>query len=302
MGVRPSPDGRKLLAVGEQRRGELVRLERGTSDARAYMGGISAEMLSFSGDGQWIAYVSFPDGTLWRSRVNGEEKLQLTQPPASALMPRWSPDDRRILFFGTREPRERWWIFTVSRDGGALQAMVPEAAVGASISLADPTWSPDGRAVAFATAGRDGDQDIRIVDVPSGRIDVLPGSEGLFSPRWSPSGRYIAAMKRGAYLTVHDLETGRWNPLYDHDVDFPVWAPDSASVYFRRNATGKGQDSDVYRVWIADRRVERVWSAEGFVFEQSVGAPWLGLAPDGSLLSMRSTTMRAIYAFDWEAP
>jgi hypothetical protein len=37
------------------------------------MGGVSADYLAFSADGEWVAYVSFPDATLWRSRVNGEE-------------------------------------------------------------------------------------------------------------------------------------------------------------------------------------------------------------------------------------
>ena len=37
------------------------------------------------------------DGTiLWRSRVDGSERLQLTQPPLQLLVPRWSRDSKRI--------------------------------------------------------------------------------------------------------------------------------------------------------------------------------------------------------------
>ena len=39
-----------------------------------YLGGISACYVDFSRDGQWIAYVSYPEGTLWRSRIDGSDK------------------------------------------------------------------------------------------------------------------------------------------------------------------------------------------------------------------------------------
>jgi len=56
-----------------------------------YLGGISAEFLDFFKDGQWVAYVAYPQGTLWRSRIDGSEALQLTFPPVSVVYPRWCP-------------------------------------------------------------------------------------------------------------------------------------------------------------------------------------------------------------------
>ena len=53
-----------------------------------YLGGISAVFLDFSKDGQWVAYVAYPQGTLWRSRIDGSEALQLTFPPVSVIYPR----------------------------------------------------------------------------------------------------------------------------------------------------------------------------------------------------------------------
>jgi hypothetical protein len=52
------------------------------SDRREpFFGGISAEFLDFSKDGQWVAYVTYPEGNLWRSKLDGSERLQLTYPP-----------------------------------------------------------------------------------------------------------------------------------------------------------------------------------------------------------------------------
>ncbi len=94
-----STDGKKLFVVGRTVRGELTRYDVKSGRFEPYLGGISAEYVSFSKDGQWVAYVSFPEGTLWRSKTDGSERLQLTYAPAQALMPRWSPDGKTILFF-----------------------------------------------------------------------------------------------------------------------------------------------------------------------------------------------------------
>src|SRR3982751_6223444 len=69
-----------------------------TKQFAPYFSGISAEGLAFSRDGQWVTYTSYPDGTLWRSKVDGSERLQLTFPPLRVLLPRWSPDGKQIAF------------------------------------------------------------------------------------------------------------------------------------------------------------------------------------------------------------
>src|ERR1700686_919915 len=99
-GPVPSTDGKKLFVIGRTVRGELTRYDLKSGRFEPYLGGISAEYVSFSKDGQWVAYVSFPEGTLWRSKMDGSERLQLTYPPSQALMPRWSPDGKTIVFFG----------------------------------------------------------------------------------------------------------------------------------------------------------------------------------------------------------
>jgi hypothetical protein len=75
----PSRDGKKFFAVGAQPRTELLR-----SDGKSGLfGPSSADCRSptwHSPDGQWVTYVTIPDKTLWRSRLDGSERLQLTDP------------------------------------------------------------------------------------------------------------------------------------------------------------------------------------------------------------------------------
>jgi serine/threonine protein kinase len=87
-----SPDGKKLFTQGLQDRGELIRYDAQHRAFVPFLSGIWATDLRFSRDGQWVAYVSYPEGTLWRSRVDGSDRLQLTNPPVFAALPRWSPD------------------------------------------------------------------------------------------------------------------------------------------------------------------------------------------------------------------
>jgi eukaryotic-like serine/threonine-protein kinase len=64
----PGKDGKKLFAIGFQSRGELVRYDPKSRQFVPYLPGISAEGLEFSRDGAWVAYVAYPEGTLWRSK------------------------------------------------------------------------------------------------------------------------------------------------------------------------------------------------------------------------------------------
>jgi eukaryotic-like serine/threonine-protein kinase len=84
----PSPDGKKLFVIGQQRRFDLIGLDH-KSQFSIYLPGVSAGEADILPNGDWITYVAHPDLTLWRSKLDGSSRIQLTYPPMQTHSPRW---------------------------------------------------------------------------------------------------------------------------------------------------------------------------------------------------------------------
>ena len=79
--------------------------------------GLSATFVSFSRDrSRWVAYTSLPSRALWRSRVDGSERLQLASGPNPEVLPRWSPDGKQIAYMSA-EPGKPRSIFLIRQMG-----------------------------------------------------------------------------------------------------------------------------------------------------------------------------------------
>jgi eukaryotic-like serine/threonine-protein kinase len=292
----PSKDGKEIFAVVGFVRGELNRYDGRTKMFVAYLGGFSAQDLVYSKDGQWVAYVSIPEGTLWRSRNDGTERLQLTFPPLFATNPRWSPDGKQIAIFSLGgEADER--IYLVSPEGGTPQELMPNV----PRPQVDPNWSPDGSALMFSGGGL-GPTAIHIFNMSTHQITTLPDSQGLFSPRWSADGRYVAAITSPDMksLMLFNFETGKWSLLFKADttVAQPLWSRDGRYVYYLR---GYGADSVVMRVAIPSGKVEEVVGLTSFHSTGHWGA-YFGLAPDDSPLLLKDTGTQEIVSLDFHEP
>ena len=291
----PSRDGRKLFAQGWQPRGQLVRYDAKSGQLAPYLSGISAMGLDFSRDGEWVAYNDGTDGTLWRSKADGTQKLQLVAPPMLAYLPRWSPDSKQIAFFG-HPPGEPWQIYVIPAQGGA-----PELLYRSATNLADPNWSPDGKSLTFGENSLNNQGSaIFVLDLKTRKATKLPGSDGLYSPRWSPNGQYVAAIPLDSLkLMLFDFSSQRWTELARIFVAYPTWSRDSRYVYF--NGILDNQEG-YYRVQISDGKLERLFSMQGFQAAGGAFGNWSGLAPDESPLLVRDASIQEIYALDWEAP
>ena len=295
-----SPNSSRIFANGELLQGELVRYDSRSRQFLPYVSGVSAGEADFSPDGQWIVYVSYPELTLWRARTDGSQRMQLTYWPIYATLPRWSPDGKQVAFVGTEQGKP-WKIFLISPQGGTPQELFSQ-----DRQEADATWSPDGKQIAFGrpSYGMDlGELEIQIFDLTTHQASIVPGSRGLFSPRWSPDGRYLAAIASDSRkLMLFDLTTRQWSDWLsteDGTIGYPVWARDSKSIYVERFLAA---EPSMHKLKLGATRSERFLSWNDLHRFGGVWGDWSGVAPDGSVLTVRDVSSHEIYALVLSCP
>lgn len=276
----PSRNGRSILAIGAQPSGELTRYDAATKAFVPYLQGRSLGHLAYSPDGQWLAYVAFPEGTLWRARLDGSDALQLSYPPLRAGSPRWSPDSRKVAFdaFAPGKPLKD---FVVSVEGGN-----PEPLLDEPLSQGRPEWMPTGGSI-YSRAYGAPNQGFYRLDPGSHQSQRIPGTDGLYEPLWSPNGRYLAAVDvaDGDSLLLLDLKTGKRTHLAGQ-AWWPAWSPDSRYIYFQRFGV-----KWILRVRVPDGQEEKFLELPFRV------ASWpFTVAPDGSLVFLREHGRIDVYS------
>jgi hypothetical protein len=306
----PSTDGKKIFVVAAQVRGELVRYDSASHQFTPYLSGISAMGVDFSRDGNWVTYSAYPEGTLWRSKADGSERLQLTSPPLYALQPRWSPDGTRIAFRG-QQPGKPFSIYVVPGEGGN-----PEQPIGGDHRGSDPNWSPDGNSLLFGRqpdneAPGVGTLDLEIVDLRSHAISTVSGSEELWLPRWSRDGRHILALSRVQdRLMLLDVNSQKWTELAKIGVGYPIagvgsgpeWSSRGNYVYLNGAPSAAGQPGGIFRIRMRHSKLEQFCTLKDFRPAPDWWAASMSLTPDDSPLLLRDAGTQDIYSLDWEAP
>jgi DNA-binding winged helix-turn-helix (wHTH) protein/Tol biopolymer transport system component len=292
-GPVPSKDASKIFALGLSPRGELSRFDSKTKQFQPFLGGISAQGVSYSKDGKSIAYVSFPEGILWKANRDGSNPVQLTDPPLQAFMPRWSPDDKLISFAGDYPgPNGAFYIVSSEGGGSPRKFLAEDQHLDGFL-----TWSPDGHRMAGTSTSADGKFVVAILNLDTRQDTVIPGSVGFFEPRWSPDGRYLAATGwEDAKLKVFDFKTGKWSELAQEGIaDCPEWSGDSQFIYFRRVSGDMG----LFRIRVSGGRSEKIvdlkdWHDAGWF------GRYMGLDPTDAPLLLRDIGSEDIYALTLE--
>jgi len=202
-----SPDGGRIAYFVEDVEGVpqlWVRQILGGEPARVTdQRGVLPSRARWAADGKELLYVA--DGKLWRAALAGGQPREIPftasvafQREEPALPPVRFPDP------GTEQPARGHMGLAISPDGsriallalGRLWAWPPGAAPRAitdvPITAAWPSWSPDGREIAWS-AGSEGAENIYVTDLGTGRTRQVTSLGGMAArPSWSPDGRRIA--------------------------------------------------------------------------------------------------------------
>lgn len=294
--TRFSVDGKRIFFVDYNERRELVRYDSAQKTFVPYLGGIPARLLSFSQDGQWVAYRNEADLGLWRSRPDGTQAVRLTFAPLEVLHSTWSPDGTRIAFEASGV------LYTIPFDGGR-----PEPLLRENINAGQPSWSPDGNSILFTrwVTSADGTRTslLFLFDLRNRRIQAIPDSQSFEDPQWSPEGRYIAAASRkDRALMLFDFATKKWMKLAEGSpYGWGIrWSRHGRYVYYQLFFAGEEQP--IFRVRVSDHKVEQVASSHEILRADVLSFTMTGLTPDGSPLASFTHRNSNIIALDLDIP
>jgi len=182
---------------------------------------------AWSPDGTRIAYRSEPHDypQLWIMNADGSGKHRL----AAGGFPVWCRDGSQILYAYPGPPS---WISIINADGSGRHR-VPNTDAGEY-----PSWSPDGKRIAFNN-NLTGSGRMYIVNVDgSGLVDLSGVGEG-HEVDWSPDGRSIlfASGRDQDQLGYKDIYVMRPDGsgvkrLTHTSGETPAWSPDGRYIVF----------------------------------------------------------------------
>lgn len=291
-----APGSERIFFIGNTAQFELLRAVPKSPSFTGIDQNLSAAALAqYSPDGKWVAWLNAADNSLWRSRTDGSERVELAGPPLRTIFTmRWSPDDRQLAVMA-EVPGKPWKIYLIDADGGKLDPILNE-----DRNEADPSWTPDGKSIVF---GRPPDRmdnsqpkAIYELSLETKALTEVPGSRGLFSPRLSPDGRYLVAMPMDQHaLLLLDRTSGHWTTLTTDGVGDPTWSHDGRYVYYQDFlAAGK----PIYRIAVPAGKPEQVATIKNLLPVAATDYRLIGLAPGDLPIVTARTPVVNLYSVD----
>ena len=190
---------------------------------------------SLSPNGETVYFSSRQSGNfeIYSIRVDGKEMQRLTKGLGALYAPELSPDGKQILF---TNGSSGIWVMKV--NGNAPRALTTKNDI-------DPTWSPDGSMIAFASSRR-GERQLFIMDADGSNIRQVTNLEDMGGrSTWSADGKKLAFYAGPAgdhnIYTINIDGTGLAQLTYSGDNLGPSWSPDGNWIAFTSFRDGNNE-------------------------------------------------------------
>jgi len=175
----------------------------------------------------------FGGGTVWLTPSQKNAVLNLKAAPTENSSQRWLAESKTDRLVAYLSKREKGYDLNVIGVNGSNQKQLTDGVQDAR----NPTWSPDGRLIAFAVYEGTGKSALYRVNADgSGRVRLVEcAGSGIF-PVWSPDGKRIVYEQRsGSNEEMHVIDADGKNDrrLPDSANHFGrAWSPDGTLLAF----------------------------------------------------------------------
>ena len=246
----------------------------GSGQSPLNLGADGNSSLTWSPDGNYIAFESVRDGNLeiYTARIidtgddtySAQDIQRRTTTPADDSFPAWSHDCALLAFSSNRANLTHYNIYQLDLNNNNVTSIT-----SGNYEDLSPSWSPDGSKIAFTRSVGNASREIYVHAMNSGQdIRLTNNSVNDTDPSWSPAGRIIFARhsEDGSRAALFEMDAVDANGDGNGDHLDPISTPHAneydqkpeysrsgrAIVFFRSQEAGGGGPGDVWKLLIQD--------------------------------------------------